>query len=108
MMNSAITFPGLGWEFNPARGFTLGNFTIYYYGVIISIGLVLAVIYGMRRCKQFGFTQDDILDGVLWIVPFAIICARAYYCIFQWEELYAANPVSVFFIRHRSPNRHRG
>ena len=94
-----ITFPGLGWELNPPRGFQIGTFTIYYYGVIIALGLVLAVIYGMRRCKQFGIKQDDILDGVLWIVPFAVICARAYYCIFEWENRFAADPISVFYIR---------
>ena len=94
-----ITFPSLGWELNPPRGFQIGTFTIYYYGVIIALGLVLAVIYGMRRCKQFGIKQDDILDGVLWIVPFAVICARAYYCIFEWENRFAADPISVFYIR---------
>ena len=94
-----ITFPGLGWELNPPRGFQIGTFTIYYYGVIIALGLVLAVIYGMRRCRQFGIKQDDILDGVLWIVPFAVICARAYYCIFEWENRFAADPISVFYIR---------
>jgi phosphatidylglycerol:prolipoprotein diacylglycerol transferase len=97
MLNSPITFPGLGWEFDPARGFPIGKFTIYYYGVIIAVGLLLAVIYGMRRCKQFGFSQDDILDGVLWIVPFAILCARLYYCIFEWET-YAKNPISILYI----------
>jgi phosphatidylglycerol:prolipoprotein diacylglycerol transferase len=97
MLNSPITFPGFGWEFNPSRGFQIGNFTIYYYGVIIAFGLMLAVIYGMRRCKQFGFKEDDILDGVLWVTPFAIICARAYYCIFSWEH-YAHDPISVLYI----------
>lgn len=85
---SSITFPGLGLEFNPPRGFTIPGteFTIYYYGVIIALGLVLSVIYGLRRSKQFGLKQDDILDGVLWIVPLAIICARAYYVIFEIEQ----------------------
>jgi phosphatidylglycerol:prolipoprotein diacylglycerol transferase len=51
----------------------------------------------MRRSKQFGFTQDDILDGVLYITPFAILCARAYYCIFSWHE-FADDPISVLYI----------
>ncbi len=98
---SAITFPGLGLELNPPRGFTVPgtDFTIYYYGVIIALGLVLAVTYGLRRSKQFGLKQDDILDGVLWIVPLAIVCARAYYCIFEWENRFAHDPLSVFNIR---------
>ena len=51
----------------------------------------------MRRSRQFGLTEDHILDGVLWVTPFAIICARAYYCAFSWE-LYADNPISVLYI----------
>lgn len=100
-MSNPITFPGLGLTLDPPRGFTIPgtNFTIYFYGVIIALGLILAVTYGLRRSKQFGLKQDDILDGVLWIVPFAVICARAYYCIFEWDNLYADNPVSVFYIR---------
>lgn len=94
---SAISFPSLGIELNPPRGFSLGPLSVNFYGIIIAFGLLLAVLYGWKRAKQFGFRQDDILDGVLWVTPFAIICARAYYCIFQWE-IYARNPVSVFYI----------
>jgi phosphatidylglycerol:prolipoprotein diacylglycerol transferase len=57
----------------------------------------LAVVYAWKRCDQFGIKADDITDGVLYIVPFAVLCARAYYCVFQWET-YAANPISVLYI----------
>ena len=97
MRYSTISFPGLGIELNPGYQFEIGPLTFRYYGLIIAIGLLLAVIYGMRRSKQFGFTQDDIMDGVLIIVPIAVIFARAYYCIFSWEE-YAANPIEVLYI----------
>ena len=84
--NGPIAFPGLGIEIDPYRGFTLfGKFSIHFYGLIIGIGLVLAVTYGLRRCRQFGLKQDDILDGVLCIVPIAIICARLYYVAFKWD-----------------------
>ena len=94
---SAISFPSLGIEVNPGRGFSVGPLSVNYYGMIIAFGLLLAVLYGWKRSKKFGFKEDDILDGVLWVTPFAIICARAYYCIFQWE-IYASNPISVFHI----------
>ena len=94
---SAISFPSLGIEVNPGRGFSIGPLSVNYYGMIIAFGLLLAVLYGWKRSKKFGFKEDDILDGVLWVTPFAIICARAYYCIFQWE-IYASNPISVFHI----------
>ena len=97
MTYSTISFPGLGLEINPGQAIHIGPLTIYYYGIIIATGLLLAVIYGLHRSKQFGLKQDDILDGVLCIVPFAIICARAYYCIFSWSE-YADDPIRVLYI----------
>ncbi len=94
---TSISFPFLGLELNPARGFDIGSLNIRFYGIAIAIGLMLAVIYGMKRSKHFGLKEDDILDGVLWIVPLSILCARAYYCIFAWEE-FASNPISVLYI----------
>ena len=79
-----IIFPGLGGlEFNPPKGFMIGDFMIHFYGVIIGFGLLLAAIYGLKRAKQFGIKQDDIYDGIIWILPLAIICARLYYV---WAE----------------------
>ena len=104
MKYSTISFPGLGIELNPPATVAdlfesppkmLGN--IHFYGVIIAVGLMLAVIYGMRRSKEFGLKSDDILDGVLWIVPFAILCARMYYCVFEWDS-YKTNPISLLYI----------
>ncbi len=92
-----ISFPGLGIDINPVREFQLGPLNIRMYGIIIAFGLVLAAVYAMRRSKEFGVTEDHILDGVLWVTPFAIVCARAYYCAFSWE-LYADNPISVLYI----------
>jgi phosphatidylglycerol:prolipoprotein diacylglycerol transferase len=95
--SSSIAFPGLGIEINPPEGFSIASFTVKFYGIAIALGLLLAVIYGLKRKKQFGLKEDDILDGVLGIVPFAIICARAYYCIFSWKT-FAANPLRVLYI----------
>jgi len=94
---STISFPFLGLELNPPRAVSLGPLSIHLYGLCIALGLVLAVAYACRRSKEFGVKEDDLLDGVLWVTPFAILCARAYYCIFSWEQ-YAADPISVLYI----------
>jgi len=83
---TTISFPNLGLEFNPPRFIEIGPLTIHFYGIIIAVGLLLAVLYGLRRKTQFGLVEDDILDGVLWIVPAAIIGTRLYYCIFSWDS----------------------
>ena len=97
MTNYIIEFPGLGLTLNPPAGFSIGSFEVRFYGLIIAMGLILAVCYALRRKEQFGLSEDDLLDGVLWIAPFAIACARLYYCAFEWEQ-YAANPISILYI----------
>ena len=94
---TTIFFPFLGLELNPAQYVRIGSLSLYIYGLLIGLGLMMAVVYGWQRCKQFGIKQDDITDGVLWVVPFAILCARMYYCIFEWES-YAKNPISILYI----------
>ena len=96
-MYTEISFPSLGLTMNPPRNLEIGPFNIYLYGIVIALGLVLAVIYACRRSKEFGIREDDLLDGVLWVTPFAILCARAYYCIFSWES-YASDPIRVLYI----------
>lgn len=96
-MNTSISFPGLGITVDPPSSFRLGPLNIHFYGVIIACGLLLAVIYAMRRSKEFGLKQDDILDGVLWVVPFAVLCARLYYCVFRWDS-YKGDPLSILYI----------
>ena len=94
---STISFPGLGIEIDPTRAFSLGPLNIHMYGLIIACGLIAAVLYACRRSRQFGLKEDDIIDGVLWVTPFAILCARAYYCIFSWD-MYKDNPISMLYI----------
>ena len=90
-LTSPISFPGLGIEgINPPDGFCIPgtNFAIKFYGVIIAIGVLLAVTYCLRRAKQFGVTQDDILNLVLICLPSAIVGARLYYVIFEWDQFF--------------------
>ncbi len=96
-MYTEISFPSLGIAIDPPKTFSIGPLTIHYYGLIIAVGLVLAVLYACRRSKEFGVNEDTLIDGVLWVTPFAILCARAYYCIFSWES-YADDPISVLYI----------
>ena len=89
---SPITFPGLGIEIDPSQGFSIPGtqFEIKWYGVIIAVGVLLAVLYAMRRAKDFGLTGDDILNMLLVGLPCAIVGARLYYVIFEWDRFFGA------------------
>ena len=94
----AITFPNLGISVNPSRvAFNVLGKDIYWYGIIIAAGFLLAVIYAMRRAPSFGLTEDNILDMLFVAVPLAIVCARLYYCIFYWD-LYRDNPIAILYV----------
>ncbi|MCF7925090.1 MAG: prolipoprotein diacylglyceryl transferase [Candidatus Izimaplasma sp.] len=77
--------------------FDLGFITWYKYSFMIMLGIVLAVILGLREGKKLGITADDILDGVLIIVPLSIIGTRLWYVVFEWER-YAWDIIAIFRI----------
>lgn len=74
--------------FNPIPNvfLDLGFVTWYKYSVMIMTGIVVAVILGMIEGKKLGITRDDIIDGVLIIVPLSIVGTRLWYVIFEWEN----------------------
>lgn len=63
--------------------FEVFGLQIRWYGILISLGMVLGTLIALRRAKQVGIKQDDIIDLVLIVIPAAIIGARAYYVLFN-------------------------
>ncbi len=59
------------------------GWTVYWYGIIIAIGFILAVIYGYWRAPKMGINVDRMLDVVLVATPCAILGARGYYVLFD-------------------------
>ena len=87
-MMGTVSFPGLGLEFQLNRvAFHVGSWPVYWYGVIIAAGFLLAVMYCSRQAPRFGIRQYDIIDMLFFAVPLSIIGARVYYIIF-YPELY--------------------
>ena len=62
--------------------FQIGDFKIYWYGVLIMLGVVLAFVYALLNSKRFGIDNNRMLDVVIVSLPVALICARLYFCIF--------------------------
>ena len=93
-----VSFPGLGLEFKiDPVAFSLFGRPIYWYALIIVAGFLLATYYGLKRCEKLDANEDHILNALLIAVPAAIICARAYYVIFEFER-YKDNLISVLYI----------
>ncbi len=80
-----VEFPNLfgGTAINYYRGFNLFGVNIYWYGVIIAAGVVLAYLYAMRRAtKDFGLVKDRVFDVVFAAIIGGFVCARIYFCVF--------------------------
>lgn len=77
---------------------TLFGFELRWYGVLIALGVLAAVIVAHRREGRLGLPKDTALDLALAGVPAAVVCARAYYVLFSWEY-YAAHPADILNIR---------
>lgn len=81
-----ITFPGLGLHFTvDPVAFTVFGHEIYWYGIIIATGFLLAVFFCLHICEEFGLRNDDVLDMLLFATPGAILGARLYYIIFYLD-----------------------
>ncbi|MBQ7714188.1 MAG: prolipoprotein diacylglyceryl transferase [Oscillospiraceae bacterium] len=84
---SPIAFPGLfgDWQFTGgAKALDVGH-GVYWYGVFIAVGLLLALWFCAKRAERFALTEDNVLDAVLWCVPFGILGARLYYVVFYLD-----------------------
>lgn len=86
MTGSPVSFPGLGLHFTMNRvAFTLFGVNIYWYGLIIAAGFLLAVTFCYRKAPRLGVKPDTLLDMLLFAVPLAIVGARLYYIIFNLD-----------------------
>lgn len=77
--------------------FGIKGFSIAWYGAVIAFGMFLGTILAVKEARHRGYKADLIIDFILLAIPIAIICARIYYVIFEWQ-FYAASPVKVFAI----------
>ncbi|MGN1110710.1 MAG: prolipoprotein diacylglyceryl transferase [Oscillospiraceae bacterium] len=80
-----LEFPNLfeGTRITYSRGFNIFGLSIYWYGILIAVGLVLAYFYAMHRMeKDFGIVKDRAFDVIFAATIGGFLCARIYYCVF--------------------------
>jgi len=88
-MSYNVTIFGIHLRLKPvAFSLPIGSgWDIYWYGIIIAFGFMLALIYAYKNAKRFNLDVDRATDVVLVTTPVAILCARAYYLIFDGVKL---------------------
>ena len=102
-----VTFPNLGLEFevNPVAfqfgPIQIGPFefgTVYWYGIIIALGLILAFLYASLSCKKMRINEDKLINCVIAGVILGMIGARLYYVIFYPGDTYRNDPLQILNI----------
>lgn len=88
LTDSPIRFPGLfgDWAFTASsKALNFGN-GVYWYGILIALGVILAMSFCMTQRRKYGISEDALLDSVLWGIPVGVIGARLYYVIFYLDR----------------------
>lgn len=95
-----VQFPKLGLDFDISPiAFSIGSYYIYWYGIIIASGLLLAVGYAMKTAPRYNVNASKLINCVLVGIITGIIGARLYFCFFQWDY-YSKNPVEILHINN--------
>ena len=98
-MDMQIHFPNLGiFLENVGKSFSVFGFEIAFYGCTMATGILVGYLLAAREAKRTGQNPDDYLDMLLYAVFFALVGARLYYVIFQWDY-YGQNPVEILNLR---------
>ena len=85
---SVVSFPGFGispFELNRVA-FSIGSLKVYWYGIIICLGIIFGLAVAYMRMKKIGITADDMADIALICIPSALVGARIYYVLAELES----------------------
>ena len=74
------------------------GFDIMWYGLLIGLGFMVATLISYKRAPLHKVQPEFIIDLIIWMIPTAIVGARAYYVIFSWDN-YAGNWAKILDIR---------
>ena len=96
--DSVISFPALGLSLDPPAYITVFGFNIYFYGILIALGFLLAILYCAHAAPRFGLKDDDFYSFMLWLIPLSIVGARLYYVLFRLDY-YLTAPGEIFALR---------
>ena len=97
--HNEITFPKLGIDLHlDSTAFSIGGLDIQWYGILITLGLVLAMVYAFTQVKKYGLNPDRVMDCIIGGIIGGVVGARAYYVLLNWNN-YAGDWKSILNIR---------
>jgi len=76
---------------------TVGPLTIYWYSFLIVVGVLIGYNLVVNYSKKLNYRTSDIIDMTLNLAISAIIGARLYYVIFNFEA-YEDKLIEIFMV----------
>ena len=83
--------------------FTIGGFSLRWYGVIVMLGVVVGSLMVERALKRNGENSDTIWDALIWVLPIGILGARLWFVInatLGGDTRYANDPSEILKVCH--------
>jgi len=83
--------------------FTIGGFSLRWYGVIVMIGVIAGSLMVERVLKRHGENSETIWDALVWVLPVGIIGARLWYVInatLGGDSRFSNDPAEIFKVWH--------
>ncbi|CAM3703876.1 prolipoprotein diacylglyceryl transferase [Marinicrinis lubricantis] len=77
--------------------FSLGPLTVHWYGIILGTAALVGLLLAIQEGKRFNIRSEFFMDLLLIGAPSAIVAARLYYVVFEWED-YQDNWLDIFAI----------
>ncbi|HDR3142612.1 TPA: prolipoprotein diacylglyceryl transferase [Staphylococcus aureus] len=98
---------GIVFNYIDPVAFNLGPLSVRWYGIIITVGILLGYFVAQRALVKAGLHKDTLVDIIFYSALFGFIAARIYFVIFQWPY-YAENPGEIIKIWHGGIAIHGG
>lgn len=81
-------------------GFNLGPFNIHYYGILIALGILIAMIVVHREAARRGETLEFLIDAIPWIFIGALIGARIWHILTPPQSMINLGITTQYYLTH--------
>jgi phosphatidylglycerol---prolipoprotein diacylglyceryl transferase len=88
--------------------FSFGPIHIYFFGLMIAIGIISASTFALKQAEKKGISEDKMLNLIIIVVVSGVVGARLFYILFYNPSLYFSNPAEIFKISEGGLSIHGG
>lgn len=88
--------------------FSFGFIHVYFFGVMIAIGIIAGVWFAMRIARKRQISEDTILNLAIFEIISGIVGARVFFIMFYNPRYYVNNPSEILKITEGGLSIHGG